>query len=218
MTAEDDRADFDAVAAAANQASQTPPPGPCQPVLNSRWCGARSWWDRLPCCLALRDLPEAYGDEFLHERPGERSIDGEVQRALGAPICCQVIPDLGEHRSAMRQVAQMVLEGGEAGDNLAVQAECRRPVGEALLGVGDNLQDCLSQRLERAALRLVQSCQVSVYLLSCHPFFIIEESEVILFMRYTGMPAHHADMVRQMPSWPLFEALAFRGNIRRRSS
>lgn len=43
----------------------------------------------------VRDLPETYGDELFHERLWKRSIDGEVQRAAGAPISCDVIAEFG---------------------------------------------------------------------------------------------------------------------------
>jgi len=65
----------------------------------------------------------------------------------------------------MRQVAQVVLEGGEAGDQLPVEAKGRGPVGEALLGVGDDLPDCLPEVRQRGALGLLEPDQVGVDLL-----------------------------------------------------
>ena len=62
----------------------------------------------------------------------------------------------------MRQIAQVVLEGGKAGDDLALHAECRQPIRDALLGVGDDFQNRLPQLLKRAALGLLQPFQIGV--------------------------------------------------------
>ena len=62
-----------------------------------------------------------------------------------------------EDRSTERQVAEVILEGGEAGYDLAADAECGNAVRDSLLSVRDDLEDGVAQRLKRVALRLVDS-------------------------------------------------------------
>jgi hypothetical protein len=59
-------------------------------------------------------------------------------------------------------------ERGETGDHHAVDPERRDPVGDALLSLGEDLEDRPAHLLERGALRLVNGAQVRVDLLSGH--------------------------------------------------
>ena len=45
----------------------------------------------------------------------------------------------------MGQVTEVVLEGCEAGDDLAIQSEGRRAIGDALLCLGNNLENSSPQ-------------------------------------------------------------------------
>ena len=56
----------------------------------------------------------------------------------------------------------MVLERGKAGDGPTVYAKRRNSVGDHLFRFRDGLKDCATQRLKRAALRLLDSTQVLV--------------------------------------------------------
>src|SRR5438045_9047362 len=62
----------------------------------------------------------------------------------------------------------MILEGGEPGDGLAAYAEGRNPVGDHLLRFRDDLENGGTQRLKRAALRLLDAAQVLINLRGGH--------------------------------------------------
>src|SRR6516164_11544530 len=68
----------------------------------------------------------------------------------------------------MRQVAQMALKRGEPRDGLSRDLEGRDAVGDSLLGLGQDIQDRLTQPGQRGALRLLQSIQVLIDLLGGH--------------------------------------------------
>ena len=77
----------------------------------------------------------------------------------------------------MRQVAQMVFERGEPGDGLSADLEGRESVGDALLGLGEEVEDRLAQLGQRGALRLFQRIEVPVDLLGRHgPIVLIDEA------------------------------------------
>src|SRR5450631_3447133 len=65
----------------------------------------------------------------------------------------------------MREVAEMVLERGEARDHLAADPEARNRVRNALLSLRKEVQDGLAKRTQRRLLRLVQCRQIRVNLL-----------------------------------------------------
>src|SRR5439155_22559170 len=77
-------------------------------------------------------------------------------------ITSKLVDKIEEYRTAVGQVAHVVLEGGEPGDRLAVDPEAGHGVGDALLGVGHHREDVAAQLAERRALRLVQAVQVFV--------------------------------------------------------
>jgi len=54
---------------------------------------------------ASTDIREAHPDELLHERLRKRTIDREVQRALGHLVALELIAELPKDRAAERQVA-----------------------------------------------------------------------------------------------------------------
>ena len=58
----------------------------------------------------------------------------QIDQHLGAQY--QVVRELGQHGPAEREVAEVVLEGCEAGNDPAVGAEGRNLVGDDLLRVG----------------------------------------------------------------------------------
>src|SRR3954469_18299588 len=77
------------------------------------------------------ELAPSHRDQLLYQRPRQGLVDRKVQ----GPFRGRVPGDLGghlrEHRSAVRHVAQMVLECGEAGNNLAVEPERGHAVRDA---------------------------------------------------------------------------------------
>lgn len=56
----------------------------------------------------------------------------------------------------MGQIAEMVFESRKPSDDLALDPERRHPIGNALLGFGKDVEDGPAQRLQGAALRLLQ--------------------------------------------------------------
>src|ERR1041385_591261 len=99
-----------------------------------------------------RLLVEARRDELLDERLGQWTIYGKVQGALGHRVALELVRASRQHRAAEGEVAQVILEGGEAGDDPALDTEGRNLVRDDLFGVGDDLEDRVPQSLERAAL------------------------------------------------------------------
>jgi hypothetical protein len=91
-----------------------------------------------------------------------------VESALRHRESAELIPELSQDRAAERQVAQVVLERGEASDDLALHTESRNAVGEHLLSLRKDLKDRPAQRLKRAALGLIESAQVLVNLRRRH--------------------------------------------------
>jgi hypothetical protein len=67
----------------------------------------------------------------------------------------------------------MVLKRGEPRDGLAPDLEGRDTVGDPLVGLGQDLQDRLPQLGQRGALRLLQSIQILVDLLSGHRSIVL---------------------------------------------
>src|SRR5207253_9637134 len=70
--------------------------------------------------------------------------------------------------AAERQVAQVVLEGGEAGDRLPIHPEGGNAIRDHLLGLGDDSKDGAAERLERAPFRLLDTPEVVVNFLGRH--------------------------------------------------
>jgi hypothetical protein len=70
----------------------------------------------------MGDLPQPDGDHPSDQIGRQRPVDGEAQRPGGLLVPRQLIHWLGQYRATVGQVAQVVLEGGKAGDRLA----CRR--------------------------------------------------------------------------------------------
>ena len=62
----------------------------------------------------------------------------------------------------------MIPEGGEAGNDLAPDAERRNTVGDPLVSLWNDFQDRAAQRLKGAALGLIDAPQVLVNLVPRH--------------------------------------------------
>ena len=62
----------------------------------------------------------------------------------------------------MREVAQMVLERRESGDDLAAQSESWHAVRDALFGVGHDAKNGAAQFAQCGSLGLVESRQVRI--------------------------------------------------------
>ena len=118
----------------------------------------------------LRGTVVVMESEFLHSRTDELVnqagrewlIDSEVQRPFRAVIAGKVSIQLVKYGSAVRQVAQVILEDGEADHGFAAHLEGRYPVGDALLGVRNDRQDAAPQVLQRGALGFADGGEVTV--------------------------------------------------------
>ena len=62
----------------------------------------------------------------------------------------------------LREVAEVVLECSEARDRLPPELEGRHPVGDALVGIGDDVEDDPAQVLQGGPPGFVEGCQVLV--------------------------------------------------------
>ena len=102
----------------------------------------------------LTYLVEAHGDQLFHQALWWRTVDREVESAFGHRVSAQLISKLFENRTAERRVTQVVLERGEACDDLAPNAERGNTVRDHLLSFRDDLKDHPAQRLKGSALRL----------------------------------------------------------------
>ena len=69
----------------------------------------------------LAGVREAICDGSLDERFRQRTVDGEVQRALGHSR--QAHRQAAEDRAAERQIGQVILERGDAADGFTADAE-----------------------------------------------------------------------------------------------
>jgi len=118
--------------------------------------------------LLRLDLAEPDGYQFLHQRLRKRLVDREMQRTLCARVARKFVVQVVEHRSAVRQIREVVLEGREPRDHLAVQPERRHAIGDDFVGIREYLADRLPQFLQRCALRLVDLRQVVIDLLLRH--------------------------------------------------
>jgi hypothetical protein len=143
-------------------------------------------------------------NELLDEPLGEWLVDGELQRALRGLIGRNVVGERREHRSAVGQVGQVVLECRESGDRLALQLERWCAIGEALLGFRYHLHDRFPQRLERASLWLVQAGEVMVDLVWHHPSIFAPRAPLIDLMISPGRPSAQ-DAVARIGSYALAE-------------
>src|SRR5581483_12228924 len=85
-----------------------------------------------------------------------------MQSALGHRVVAKLVGELLEDGSAERQVAQVILEGGEAGNGLPAHPKSGYAIGDHLFGFWDHLEDGAAERLERAALWLVEAAQIVV--------------------------------------------------------
>ncbi len=90
---------------------------------------------RCGSCLARAraNLRETHLDQFLDERLRQGAIDGEVQGALGHRVAVELVSKPREDRAAERQVAQVILERGKAGDRLTAYAGKRERNKRSLL-------------------------------------------------------------------------------------
>src|SRR5437868_7729847 len=89
-------------------------------------------WDGPGSARPPARLGEANGDELLHERLRQRTVDRKVQRALRHRVALKVVGKLPEDRPAERHVAQVILERGNPRDGLATHAERGNAVGDHL--------------------------------------------------------------------------------------
>src|ERR671934_1150848 len=69
----------------------------------------------------------------------------------------------------MRQIAEVVLEGCESGDDLVVQAESGAAIGNPLFCLRNDAENRLTQVLQRGSLGLLEPGEVFVNLLPRHP-------------------------------------------------
>src|SRR3984957_20659767 len=103
-------------------------------------CGATglsgSLWQPLrPGKSVGEGLAEADLDQLPDQGGGQGFGDVEVERPCCHCVAAELVLELGKDGAAVRQVAQVGLERGEAGDRLAANLEGRSAVGNALLGV-----------------------------------------------------------------------------------
>jgi len=63
-------------------------------------------------------------------------------------VLVDLVRQLLEYRSAKGQVTHVILERREAGHHSSVNTKRWDSVGDALLGLGDKLQDCGSKSLK----------------------------------------------------------------------
>src|ERR1035441_2720055 len=121
---------------------------------------------------APADLREAHRDQFLDKRLRQGAVNREVQGALGHRVAVELTRELREDRAAERQVAQVILERGKAGDRLTAYPESRHAVGDHFFRIPDDLEDPAPQGLKRAAARLLNTTQILVDLAG-HPVQMI---------------------------------------------
>ena len=70
--------------------------------------------------------------------------------------------ELGKDRTTMRQIAEMILKGRKSCDHLALYLEGRQPVGNALLCLWKDIENCSSERFQCSAFWLRKGSQVPI--------------------------------------------------------
>jgi hypothetical protein len=66
----------------------------------------------------------------------------------------------------------VILKRGEPGDRLSADFERRQPIGDPLVGLGQDLLDRVAQRGQRRALGFLQAVEVVVDFLSGHDLIL----------------------------------------------
>src|SRR5260370_25908633 len=118
--------------------------------------GRAAWTLSTPVIRPPADLPEASGDQLPDQRLRKGLVDREVQRPGRALISGQVISERSKGRSAVRQVGEVILEGGETGDHLSLQPERGHAVRDAFPGVRALGVDGLPTLMQRRQFRLFE--------------------------------------------------------------
>ncbi len=118
--------------------------------------------------VPLPDLLEPRGDQRLHGALRQWRINREVKSALGHCVTLELALQPTQDRPAERQVAEVCPERCQAGEDPALDTERGYAIGDHLLGVGDQREDRLTHRLQRAALGLIQRVQIGIDLLPGH--------------------------------------------------
>src|SRR5207237_10212177 len=102
--------------------------------------------------------------ERLRERTGCRKL----HRARGTHLAAHLIRDLGKYGTAVRQIAEVVLECGESSDDLSLEPVRGYPISHTRLRFGNNAVDRLPELLQGRPLGFVKFRQVLVNLLLRH--------------------------------------------------
>ena len=130
---------------------------PCRRRGTARRSAARRLDYPLPKASAIRT-----SRSFLTSASGRGSSTGKCSDPLVEVYAAVSSASWGMHRPAVRQVAEVVLEGREPRDGLASQLERGHPVGDALLRLRDDGHDGVPQGCQRGPLRFVEGGEVLV--------------------------------------------------------
>lgn len=122
---------------------------------NAQRAGALGWAQ--PRAISCRRSAISFCTSAI----GSGLSPGEAESALRPGVSLKLLCQLPEDRSAERQIAEVIVERHEARDDPAANSERRNAVGDPLLGLRNDVQDRVAQRLEGAALGLIDTPQVT---------------------------------------------------------
>ncbi len=111
-----------------------------------------------------KGLGDSHIDELLYKGLRQWTVDWELKCPGRRPVVSNLVLQGRKYGTAMRQVAEMVLERCESGDDFPLHPECRETVGDSFVSVGHHLKDGLAQALQRRPFRLIEVGQVFVNL------------------------------------------------------
>lgn len=124
--------------------------------------------DRLTRPLVRKGLGDSHTDEALDERLWQRRVDWELKRPGRRLVGGHFVPQCWKHGTTVGQVAEMVLERCESGDDLPLHPEGRDSIGDPLFSFRDDLKDRLAQALQSGPFRFCDVCQIVVNLGAGH--------------------------------------------------
>ena len=106
--------------------------------------------------------------DLLYKRLRQWTVDWELKCPGRRPVVSNLVLQGRKYGTAMRQVAEMVLERCESGDDFPLHPECRETVGDSFFRFGHHPKNVLAQALQGGTLWLVEVGQVFVNLGTGH--------------------------------------------------
>jgi hypothetical protein len=126
-------------------------------------------------------LLDSHFDQLSYQRSRQRLIHGNPKGTCGHLVPTQLVRQVSEDRTAVREIAQVILEGGKSGNRLALHLEGGTTVSDALLSIRNDFHDVAAELLERRSLGLLNPPEVVVDLSGGHRPILIVSADSCLY-------------------------------------